>query len=58
MYKFLVSILFTFLKDPESVHHLALLYLRFLGLPPFNTIARENSICTDEEGVERKVSRC
>lgn len=40
MYKFLVSILFTFLKDPESVHHLALLYLRFLGLPPFNAIAR------------------
>ena len=43
MYKFLVSFLFLFTKDPETVHRLSLLFLRMLASWPFSTIAK---LCT------------
>jgi dihydroorotate dehydrogenase len=39
MYRFLVSILFVFFKDPETVHRLALLFLKCLGTPIVRDIA-------------------
>ncbi len=39
MYNFLVSFLFLFFRDPESVHRLALFFLKVLGLPPVRLIA-------------------
>lgn len=43
IYRFLVSILFIFFKDSETVHHLALLFLKFLGLPGMSSAVR---VCT------------
>ncbi|MES2135046.1 MAG: quinone-dependent dihydroorotate dehydrogenase [Patescibacteria group bacterium] len=38
MYKTLVSFFFLFFKDPETAHHVALVFLRIIGFPPFKQI--------------------
>lgn len=40
MYKFLISILFVFIKDPETAHKLSLLFLKVLGVWPLSLIAK------------------
>lgn len=39
IYKALIAVIFFFIKDPESVHHLALKFLKILGSTPFSGIA-------------------
>lgn len=38
MYRFFISVLFVFVKDPETAHKLALFFLKLTGLPPFSWI--------------------
>jgi len=40
MYKLFRPLLFKFSKDPETVHHLALYFLKFLGLPGVSSIIK------------------
>ncbi len=48
MYKIIRPILFKFFKDPETVHHLALYFLKFLGLPGFSSVAQIFTNINDE----------
>lgn len=38
MYRFFISVLFVFVKDPETAHKLALLFLKIVGIPPLSWI--------------------
>ncbi|MBY0539185.1 quinone-dependent dihydroorotate dehydrogenase [Patescibacteria group bacterium] len=38
MYRFFVSVLFLFIKDPETAHKLALFFLKIVGLFPFSQL--------------------
>lgn len=38
MYKALISFAFLFIKDPETLHKVALVFLAVLGLPPFTWV--------------------
>lgn len=38
MYRFFISVLFVFVKDPETAHKLALFFLKIAGLPPFSWV--------------------
>ncbi len=40
MYKFLVSVLFLFVKDPETAHEGALLFLKMVGVPPVRDVVQ------------------
>ncbi len=38
MYRFFISVLFLFVKDPETAHSCALLFLKIAGTPPFSWV--------------------